>query len=254
MNNLKYINWGKKINPIKKKIGKEMLTIMKRYAISGSIRWNEIRLIQVGMKIYAIRSVSVSPYNQVMVEIGLYDKNSPPSSFPSVYVDILNQDIPTMISFYESLYNKVAEMLLDRNMGKVFLGGSCGDTTWRADLIPYLEKNEIEYFNPVVEDWNDEAFKKEQEEKTYAATLLFVLSPRTENLYSIAEMVNLIRDERRVIVVFVENDGDKSIDPFSKIAFSNIQKDMKKYKSAIFASFKSFNDEAIEFIINQINQ
>jgi hypothetical protein len=82
MNNLKYINWGKKINPIKKKIGKEMLTIMKRYAISGSIRWNEIRLIQVGMKIYAIRSVSVSPYNQVMVEIGLYDKNSPPSSFP----------------------------------------------------------------------------------------------------------------------------------------------------------------------------
>ena len=253
MNNLKYINWGKKINPIKKKIGKEMLTIMKRYAISGSIRWNEIRLIQVGMKIYVIRSVSVSPYNQVMVEIGLYDKNSPPSSFPSVYVDILNQDIPTMISFYESLYNKVAEMLLDRNMGKVFLGGSCGDTTWRTDLIPHLEQNEIEYFNPVVEDWNDEAFKKEQEEKTYAATLLFVLSPRTENLYSIAEMVNLIRDERRVIVVFVENDGDKSIDPFSKVAFSNIQKDMEKFKNAIFANFKSFNDEAIEFIINQIN-
>lgn len=216
MNNLKYINWGKKINPIKKKIGKEMLTIMKRYAISGSIRWNEIRLIQVGMKIYAIRSVSVSPYNQLMVEIGLYDKNSPPSSFPSVYIDILNQDIPTMISFYESLYNKVAEMLLDRNMGKVFLGGSCGDTTWRTDLIPHLEQNEIEYFNPVVEDWNDEAFKREQEEKTYAATLLFVLSPRTANFYSIAEMVNLIRDERRVIVVFLENDGDKSIDPFQK--------------------------------------
>ena len=254
MNNLKYINWGKKINPIKKKIGKEMLTIMKRYAISGSIRWNEIRLIQVGMKIYAIRSVSVSPYNQLMVEIGLYDKNTPPSSFPSVYIDILNQDISTMISFYEGLYNKVAEMLFDRNMGKVFLGGSCGDTTWRTDLIPHLEQNEIEYFNPVVEDWNDEAFKKEQEEKAYAATLLFVLSPRTANVYSIAEMVNLIRDERRVIVVFVENDGDKSIDPFSKVAFSNIQKDMEKFKNAIFASFKSFNDDAIEFIINQINQ
>ena len=254
MNKIEYINWGKKINPIKKKIGKEMLTIMKRYAISGSIRWNEIRLIQVGMKIYAIRSVSVSPYNQLMVEIGLYDKNTPPSSFPSVYIDILNQDISTMISFYEGLYNKVAEMLFDRNMGKVFLGGSCGDTTWRTDLIPHLEQKNIDYFNPVVEDWNDEAFKKEQEEKAYAATLLFVLSPRTANVYSIAEMVNLIRDERRVIVVFVENDGDKSIDPFSKVAFSNIQKDMEKFKNAIFANFKSFNDEAIEFIINQINQ
>lgn len=142
----------------------------------------------------------------------------------------------------------------ERNMGKVFLGGSCGDTTWRTDLIPHLEQNEIEYFNPVVEKWDDKTFKKEQEEKAYAATLLFVLSPRTANVYSIAEMVNLIRDERRVIVVFLENDGDKTIEPFSKIAFSNIQKDMEKFKNAIFASFKSFNDDAIEFIINQINQ
>jgi hypothetical protein len=34
-------------------------------------------------------------------------------------------------------------------MNKVFLGGTCAETTWRDDLIPKLQ---IDYFNPVVED------------------------------------------------------------------------------------------------------
>lgn len=33
-------------------------------------------------------------------------------------------------------------------MSKVFLGGTCNDFTWRDKLIPFLEKQGIEYFNP----------------------------------------------------------------------------------------------------------
>ena len=33
---------------------------------------------------------------------------------------------------------------------KVFLGGTCASTTWRAELIPQLT---VDYFDPVVEDW-----------------------------------------------------------------------------------------------------
>lgn len=35
---------------------------------------------------------------------------------------------------------------------KVFLGGTCAETTWRDKIIDKLSEN-IEYFNPVVKNW-----------------------------------------------------------------------------------------------------
>ena len=35
-------------------------------------------------------------------------------------------------------------------MKKVFLGGTCNESTWRNELIPLLENAGVEYFNPVV--------------------------------------------------------------------------------------------------------
>jgi len=32
---------------------------------------------------------------------------------------------------------------------KIFLGGTCNESTWRNRIIPMLE---IDYFNPVVDD------------------------------------------------------------------------------------------------------
>lgn len=43
-------------------------------------------------------------------------------------------------------------------MKKVFLGGTTNNTNWRDDLIKKLK---IEYFNPVVDDWNEEAQERE---------------------------------------------------------------------------------------------
>lgn len=50
-------------------------------------------------------------------------------------------------------------------MNRVFLGGTCADTTWRSELIPLLEDKKIEYFNPVVEDWTPECQQIEEDEK-----------------------------------------------------------------------------------------
>ena len=36
---------------------------------------------------------------------------------------------------------------------KVFLGGTVADSKWREYIMPKLE---IEYFNPVVDDWTEE--------------------------------------------------------------------------------------------------
>ena len=48
---------------------------------------------------------------------------------------------------------------------KVFLGGTCADTTWRDELIPILESKGIDYFNPVVKDWTEDCIKIEENEK-----------------------------------------------------------------------------------------
>lgn len=70
---------------------------------------------------------------------------------------------------------------------KVFLGGTCNESTWRDKLIEMLE---IDYFNPVVDDWNEEAQKRELYEREHCDFVLYVITPRMTGVYSIAEAVD----------------------------------------------------------------
>lgn len=45
----------------------------------------------------------------------------------------------------------------------VFLGGSCGNTVWRRELvIPYLKKRSITYYDPQRPAWNENMIHEEQ--------------------------------------------------------------------------------------------
>jgi len=60
----------------------------------------------------------------------------------------------------------------------VFLGGTSGSNPWRLGLIERLAARGIDrdvFFNPVVEDWNDEARQREEEAKAAADLLVFHL-------------------------------------------------------------------------------
>ncbi len=72
-------------------------------------------------------------------------------------------------------------------MKKVFLGGTCNGSTWREDLIELLE---IDYFNPVVEDWTEECIKEEIRQRETCDYCLYVITPKMTGLYSIAEAVD----------------------------------------------------------------
>ena len=56
---------------------------------------------------------------------------------------------------------------------KVFLGGTCNESTWRDKLIPKLT---IDYFNPVVKDWKPEDQEKEIQERQTCDFLLYVIT------------------------------------------------------------------------------
>ena len=70
---------------------------------------------------------------------------------------------------------------------KVFLGGTCNGSEWRKTIIPLLE---MEYFDPVVSDWDEQAQEREAEAKESSDFRLYVLTPLMEGFYSIAEVVD----------------------------------------------------------------
>ena len=80
---------------------------------------------------------------------------------------------------------------MEEKKEKWFLGGTCAETTWRDELMPLLETDEIDYFNPVVEDWTPECQAIEEEEKNSKCNVhLYVITPEMQGVYSIAEIIH----------------------------------------------------------------
>lgn len=72
-------------------------------------------------------------------------------------------------------------------MVKVFLGGTVNKSRWREYVIPRLK---INYFDPVVEDWNEQAYQQELHERQHCDFCLYVITPKMTGVYSIAEVVD----------------------------------------------------------------
>lgn len=95
---------------------------------------------------------------------------------------------------------------------KVFLGGTCNGSSWRQKLIKKLK---IDYFDPVVDDWDEEAQKNEIYEREHCDYCLFTITPLMSGFYSIAEVVDDSnkRPERTLLCIlkheFVPGTGSK---------------------------------------------
>jgi hypothetical protein len=70
---------------------------------------------------------------------------------------------------------------------KVFLGGTCNESKWRDELIKKLE---IEYFNPVVDDWTPECMAEEIKQRKICDYVLYTITPKMTGAYGIAEAVD----------------------------------------------------------------
>jgi hypothetical protein len=72
-------------------------------------------------------------------------------------------------------------------MSEVFLGGTCNDSQWREELKPLLS---VDYFDPVVKEWNEEAQQREIEKRQTCDFVLYTLTPRMAGVYAVAEVVD----------------------------------------------------------------
>lgn len=114
-----------------------------------------------------------------------------------------------------------------RKMEKVtvFLGGTCASSTWREELIPLLDSEKVEAFNPVVADWTPECQAVEDYHRETDDLCLYVITPEGEGFYSFVEVTDDSnkRPERTIFCVLTEANGQT----FSKHGLKCALKTMK---------------------------
>lgn len=120
-------------------------------------------------------------------------------------VEKFDDSLFTSVHFYKSIIPKASKeycciqitesqdkLIIDKEdkPQRFFLGGTTAGTGWRDEVIPELKKRGLKFFDPRVEDWNDEARKKEEEEKEKCDTMLFLITPEMKGVFSVAEVIN----------------------------------------------------------------
>lgn len=88
---------------------------------------------------------------------------------------------------------------------RIFLGGTCAETTWRDELIKNLN---VDYFNPVVKDWTAECQAIEMDEKENKCNIHFYyITKEMMGVFSIAEVVDSTYQQNKRTILHVNPDG-----------------------------------------------
>jgi hypothetical protein len=128
----------------------------------------------------------------------------------------------------------------------VFLGGTCSGSKWRDELIPML--GDVTYFNPMKEaheEWTLCDQEKEDRYKEECPYLLYVLTPKMQGFYTIAEVVDSSYKKRQATIfcVLLEYEGER-FGEVQKRSFKAIEKLLENNKVTVKHSL----DEIAKFL------
>lgn len=133
-------------------------------------------------------------------------------------------------------------------MRKVFLGGTCNGSTWRDEIKKILT---ADYFDPIVEDWNEEAQLEEERQKIICDIQLYVITPKMEGVYSIAEVVDSAwvswtskdgNDRRETVLCVLESDGSKMFSDNALKSLNAVKKLVEARGGWVFENLKDTTD------------
>lgn len=113
----------------------------------------------------------------------------------------------------------------------VFLGGTCNGSLWRDDAVRILEPLGWTCFNPVVQNWTEEAQAKEEEVKRNADAQLFLITPRMTSFFSFMEALDAAHRGVRVMLLVSKTDPTFQSAEYGLLA-SAIQPSLKLVKAA----------------------
>ena len=124
---------------------------------------------------------------------------------------------------------------------RVFLGGTCNESTWRNRMMIHLHEEGIEWFNPVVPDWTEDCMAQEIKERKLCDYVLYTITPKMIGVYSIAEVVDdSNKKPDKTILVLLHDDGNlhfskdqwKSLSAVAKMVIHNGGQVFDNLKSA----------------------
>lgn len=125
---------------------------------------------------------------------------------------------------------------------KVFLGGTCNDSKWRNEFI---EKLQIDFFNPVVDDWTEEDQKEELKQRQICDYVLYMITPEMKGVYSIAEVADdSNKQPEKTIFCFLEEYGGKTFDDDQIKSLKSVSDLVSKNGASVFKSIK----ETVDFL------
>lgn len=104
-------------------------------------------------------------------------------------------------------------MTLIKEKPTVGLFGTCNNSLWRDYFLILLDKEKFDWFNPVVENWNEEAQINEEFHKDNDEVIVFVITPKMKGVYSIAEVVDLSyrkKSSQNLFFCFLTHEKDES--------------------------------------------
>lgn len=117
---------------------------------------------------------------------------------------------------------------------EIFLGGTCNESLWREQFASLLDSR-IDYFDPVVADWNEEAQKREIEKRQTCDFVLYVITPRMTGVYAIAEVVdNSNKRPRKTLFCYLPTDGEESFDAGQLKSLGAVAKMVERNGARVF--------------------
>ena len=128
---------------------------------------------------------------------------------------------------------------------KVFLGGTCNESSWRDNLIPMLK---IDYFNPVVENWTPECQEEEIKQRENCDFCLYVITPLMTGVYSIAEVVD-DSNKRPNKTIFCVLEEDRLVDGGTVHFMDHYLKSLNAVKKMVQKNGAKVCDNLIELSI-----
>jgi len=127
-------------------------------------------------------------------------------------------------------------------MNKIFLGGTCNNSTWRNQIEKLVQ---IPMFNPVVDDWTEANQAIEMDEKENKCNIhLYVITSQMTGTFSIAEIMDSVHNNSKITILHVIPDG------FEKFQLKSLQAvvDLVKLRGGI-----AYVDNDLNRTVNVLN-
>ncbi len=122
---------------------------------------------------------------------------------------------------------------------RVFLGGTCNESTWRNRMMIYLYDEKVDYFNPVVSDWTEACQLEEIEQRKICDYCLYCITPKMSGVYSIAEVVDdSNKRPEKTILILLKDDGDCKFDQYQWKSLFSVARLVSENGAKVFTDLK----------------